>query len=68
MLRGNFNSRASAGTIRGVEPVCAYVELNISTNGSYTPILRVTPFNNPHGHETVIVHQTKVFAGAIIEF
>ncbi|MFA5907112.1 MAG: helix-hairpin-helix domain-containing protein, partial [Desulfobacula sp.] len=31
-------------------------------------ILRVTPFNNPHGHETVIVHQTKVFAGATMEF
>lgn len=27
-------------------------------------ILRVMPFNNPQGQETVIVHQTKVFAGA----
>jgi len=26
------------------------------------------PFNNPHGQETVIVHQTKVFAGATMEF
>jgi len=31
-------------------------------------ILRVTAFNNPHGQETVIVHQTKVFAGATMEF
>ena len=31
-------------------------------------ILRVTPFNHPHGQETVIVHQTKVFAGATMEF
>ncbi len=31
-------------------------------------ILRVTLFNNPHQQETVIVHQTKVFAGATMEF
>ncbi len=31
-------------------------------------ILRVMPFNNPHVQETVIVHQTKVFAGATMEF
>ena len=31
-------------------------------------ILRVLPFNDPHGQETVIVHQTKVFAGATMEF
>jgi exodeoxyribonuclease V alpha subunit len=31
-------------------------------------ILRVLPFNNPQGQETVIVHQTKVFAGATMEF
>ena len=31
-------------------------------------ILRVMPFNNPQGRETVIVHQTKVFAGATMEF
>ncbi len=31
-------------------------------------ILRVTPFNNPHHQETVIVHQIKVFAGATMEF
>ena len=31
-------------------------------------ILRLMPFNNPHGQETVIVHQTKVFAGATMEF
>ncbi len=31
-------------------------------------ILRVMAFNNPQGQETVIVHQTKVFAGATMEF
>ena len=31
-------------------------------------ILKVLPFNNPNQHETVIVHQTKVFAGATMEF
>ena len=28
----------------------------------------VSPFNNPHQQETVIVFQTKVFAGATMEF
>ncbi|WP_457553766.1 SF1B family DNA helicase RecD2 [Desulfobacula sp.] len=31
-------------------------------------ILKVIPFNNPQGQETVIVHQTKIFAGATMEF
>ncbi|MCP4748284.1 MAG: AAA family ATPase [Desulfobacteraceae bacterium] len=31
-------------------------------------VLRVCPFNSPGQHETVIVHQTKVFAGATMEF
>ena len=31
-------------------------------------VLRVLPFNNPHQQETVTVHQTKVFAGATMEF
>jgi len=31
-------------------------------------VLRVLPFINPHQQETVIVHQTKVFAGATMEF
>ncbi len=31
-------------------------------------ILRVTPLGSPQGHETVIVHQTKVFAGATMAF
>ena len=31
-------------------------------------VLRVLPFNNPYQQETVIVHQTKVFAGATMEF
>ena len=31
-------------------------------------VLRVLSFDNPHQQETVIVHQTKVFAGATMEF
>ena len=31
-------------------------------------VLRVFPFDNPGQQETVIVHQTKVFAGATMEF
>ncbi len=31
-------------------------------------VLRVEPFNSPGGQETVTVHQTKVFAGATMEF
>ncbi len=31
-------------------------------------VLRVSPFNNPYQQETVIVHQTKVYAGATMEF
>ena len=31
-------------------------------------VLRVSPFDNPHQQETVIVHQTNVFAGATMEF
>ncbi|WP_319407195.1 AAA family ATPase [uncultured Desulfosarcina sp.] len=31
-------------------------------------VLRVLPFDNPHQQETVIVHQTRVFAGATMEF
>lgn len=31
-------------------------------------VLKVTPFDNPHQLETVLVYQTKVFAGATMEF
>lgn len=31
-------------------------------------VLRVSPFNSPQTQETVTVHQTKVFAGATMEF
>ena len=31
-------------------------------------ILRVMPFSSPQAQETVVVHQTKVFAGATMEF
>ena len=31
-------------------------------------VLRIAPFNSPGSQETVTVHQTKVFAGATMEF
>ncbi len=31
-------------------------------------VLLVAPFDNPHQREAVVVHQTKVFAGATMEF
>ena len=42
------------------------VTYNNSDNG--WSVLRVLPFNNTLEQETVIVHQTKVFAGATMEF
>ena len=50
-------------TIRGIVDRVTY---HNPDNG--WSVLRVLPFNNPHQQETVIVHQTKVFAGATMEF
>ena len=38
---------------------------NLATGWS---VLRVQPFQSPQQQETVTVHQTKVFAGATMEF
>ena len=50
-------------TIRGIVDRVTY---HNPDNG--WSVLRVFPFHNPHQQETVIVHQTKVFAGATMEF
>jgi exodeoxyribonuclease V alpha subunit len=50
-------------TIRGIVDRVTY---HNPDNG--WSVLRVLPFNNPHQQETVIVHQTKVYAGATMEF
>jgi len=50
-------------TIRGIVDRVTY---HNPDNG--WSVLRVLPFNDPHQQETVIVHQTKVFAGATMEF
>ncbi|OGR02174.1 MAG: recombinase RecD [Deltaproteobacteria bacterium RIFOXYD12_FULL_50_9] len=50
-------------TVRGVVDRVTY---HNSDNGF--SILRVFPFNSPQQMETVVVHQTKVFAGATMEF
>jgi exodeoxyribonuclease V alpha subunit len=52
-----------AEAVRGIVDRVTYH--NPSTGWS---VLRVQPFDNPHQQETVIVHQTKVFAGATMEF
>ena len=50
-------------TVRGIVDRVTYH--NPTTGWS---VLRVQPFDNPHQRETVIVHQTKVYAGATMEF
>lgn len=50
-------------TIRGIVDRVTY---HNPDNG--WSVLRVSPFDNPHAQETVTVHQTKVFAGATMEF
>jgi len=50
-------------TIRGIVDRVTY---HNPDNG--WSVLRVFPFNSPSQQETVIVHQTKVFAGATMEF
>jgi exodeoxyribonuclease V alpha subunit len=50
-------------TIRGIVDRVTY---HNPDNG--WSVLRVFPFNSPGQQETVIVHQTKVFAGATMEF
>lgn len=50
-------------TVKGIVDRVTY---HNSDNGF--SILRVFQFNNPHQQETIVVHQTKVFAGATMEF
>ena len=50
-------------TLRGIVSRVTY---HNPTNG--WSVLRVQPFDNPHQQETVTVFQTKVFAGATMEF
>ncbi len=57
------NSGVITETLRGVVSRVTY-----HNPESGWSVLRVSPFDNPHGQETVIVHQTRVFAGATMEF
>jgi len=55
------------GTItESISGIVDRVTYHNSDNG--WSVLRVLPFNNLHQQETVTVHQTKVFAGATMEF
>jgi exodeoxyribonuclease V alpha subunit len=57
----------SAGTItETIRGIVDRVTYHNPDNG--WSVLRVFPFNSPSQQETVIVHQTKVFAGATMEF
>ena len=50
-------------TIRGIVDRVTYH----NPDNGWT-VLRVSPFNNPYQQETGNFHQTKVFAGATMEF
>ncbi len=51
------------------ESICGIVDrVTYHNPDSGWSVLRVLPFNNPYQQETVTVHQTKVFAGATMEF
>ena len=67
-MHGMHNPRYTAtGTI--TESLRGVVErVTYHNPGSGWSVLRVTPFDTPYQQETVVVHQTKVFAGATMEF
>lgn len=57
----------NTGVIKeSLEGIVERVTFHNADNG--WSILRVTPFDNSHAQETVVVHQTKVFAGATMHF
>ena len=56
-------ARAITESIRGIVDRVTY---HNPDNG--WSVLRLSPFDNPYAYETVTVHQTKVFAGATMEF
>ncbi len=62
-LKAAHGNSAIVETVRGIVDRVTY-----HNPDSGWSVLRVSPFNNPHQQETVIVHQTKVFAGATMEF
>ncbi len=61
--KGQYQNGVIQETLKGVVD---RVTFHNSDNG--WSILRVEPFDNPGNQETVVVHQTKVFAGATMEF
>lgn len=63
MPKSPLNSGAITETLRGIVDRVTYH--NPDTGWS---VLRVAPFGSPLQTETVTVHQTKVFAGATMEF
>ena len=66
-MNQNLNSRNQTGYMPEIlKGVVDRVTFHNSDNG--WSILKVLPFDNPHKRETVVVHQTKVFAGATMEF
>ena len=61
--QANTHTGAITETIRGIVERVTYHSPDTGWS-----VLRVLPFNSPYQQETVIVHQTKVFAGATMEF
>jgi len=63
---GNQQIHRSGTIIESIRGIVDRVTYHNPDNG--WSVLRVLPFDNPHQQETVTVHQTKVFAGATMEF
>lgn len=64
-----MQSRLQGSTERAAETVRGIVDrVTYHNPDNGWSVLRVSPFDNPHQKETVTVHQTKVFAGATMEF
>ncbi len=66
-MNQNVNSQSHIGYMPEIlKGVVDRVTFHNPDNG--WSILKVLPFDNPNTRETVVVHQTKVFAGATMEF
>jgi len=61
-----YSDRKTGTTTEQLRGIVDRVTFHNADNG--WSVLRVLPFDNPQRQETVIVHQTRVFAGATMEF
>lgn len=63
---GNQQTHRPGTIIESIRGIVDRVTYHNPDNG--WSVLRVLPFDNPHEKKTVTVHQTKVFAGATMDF